>query len=147
MLSGEGFGDIPADTSEFASLGDEPKVQESMGADVLALLQAPPEGEDLQLNSKQERMLKEKALNIDTAFLDDPLAQEQMLDATKVHVRNNEMKPYRRNNAKYGCSACSKEFFTKEQVEACFFSHPEEGSEEARVLLEKAEKLKNKSAA
>lgn len=65
----------------------------------------------------------------------------------KVFVRQPKMKPYRREHAKYCCSACSKEFFTKEQVEACFFSHPEEGSEEEQLLLEKIAKLKNKSAA
>jgi hypothetical protein len=73
--------------------------------------------------------------------------QEIAPEVTEIFVRKAEMKPYRRNNAKYGCSACAREFFTKEQVEACFYSHPEEGSEEEKVLLQKITKSKVNSAA
>lgn len=134
--------------SEFASFIEQKTDVDSTGADVLALLQAPPEGENLKLNNNQEKILKEKTIQIDQALLDAVTSgQEIAPEVTEIFVRKAEMKPYRRNNAKYGCSACAREFFTKEQVEACFYSHPEEGSEEEKVLLQKITKSKVNSAA
>lgn len=35
------------------------------------------------------------------------------------------MKPFKRHDARYVCSACGKNYFTRSEVEDCFFSHPE----------------------
>ena len=118
-----------------------------MAADVLAMLQTSDSSETVALSSRQERQLDSLKINVDTEFLDTADPDAEAGAALTVYVRYPDMKPYRRNNAKYACSACSNEFFTKEQVEACFFAHPEEGSEEARALLAKGMKLAGKSAA
>ncbi|NBX18548.1 MAG: calcium-binding protein [Proteobacteria bacterium] len=130
----------------FTRDSEEPETN-AMAADVLAMLQTSDSSETVTLSSRQERQLDTLKINVDTEFLDtaDPAAESGA--ALTVYVRSPDMKPYRRNNAKYACSACSNEFFTKEQVEACFFAHPEEGSEEARALLAKGMKLAGKSAA
>ncbi len=39
--------------------------------------------------------------------------------------REPGMKPFKRHDAKYVCSVCETKFFTKSEVEECFFSHPE----------------------
>lgn len=39
--------------------------------------------------------------------------------------REPSMKPFKRHDAKYVCSACGSTFFTRSDVEECFFSHPE----------------------
>ena len=161
-LGSDDLGSAFAEASEFASVATQPEEEgsgfasmevqttdvASMGADVLALLQAPPEGENLKLNANQEKILKDKTIQIDEALLDAVTSSREIpIEVTEIFVRKAEMKPYRRNNAKYGCSACTREFFTKEQVEACFYSHPEEGSEEEKVLREKIAKNKANSAA
>lgn len=130
----------------FTRDSEEPETN-AMAADVLAMLQTSDSSETVALSTRQERQLDNLKINVDTEFLDtaDPAAEAGA--ALTVYVRSPEMKPYRRNNAKYACSACSNEFFTKEQVEACFFAHPEEGSEEARALVAKGMKLAGKSAA
>ncbi|MBM3381780.1 MAG: hypothetical protein FJY29_05005 [Betaproteobacteria bacterium] len=144
----ESLGGAFEEASEFAAIAEQPSLTDSMGADVLAILQAPPEGENLELNVKQERILKDKTIRIDTSLLESITSDTGVApEVTEVFVRKREMKPYRRNNACYTCSACARDFFTKEQVEACFYSHPEEGSDEERVLREKAEKIKGKSVA
>ncbi len=136
------------EASEFASIAEQPSLNETMGADVLAILQAPPEGENLELNSKQERLLRDKTLHLDTSLLESVTSEMSLApEVTELFVRKRDMKPYRRNNARYTCSACPRDYFTKEQVEACFYSHPEEGSEEERKLREKVEKIKAKSVA
>ncbi|NBO38065.1 hypothetical protein EBU99_05735 [bacterium] len=137
-----------AEASEFAQVAVQPDESLALGADVLALLQAPPDGEDLNINKKQEQILKDKTIKIDDELLNSMMDTKQDEGrVTAVFVRKADMKSYRRNNAKYGCSACGTEFFTKEQVEACFYAHPEEGSEEERILLEKVSNLGKKSAA
>jgi hypothetical protein len=161
-LGGDDLGSAFAEASEFASVATQPEDEgsgfasmevqttgvESMGADVLALLQAPPEGENLKLNANQEKILKDKTIQVDEALLDAVTSSREIpIEVTELFVRKAEMKPYRRNYAKYVCSACTREFFTKEQVEACFYSHPEEGSEEEKVLREKIAKNKANSAA
>jgi len=35
------------------------------------------------------------------------------------------MKPFTRADARYKCSVCSQMFFTRSEVENCFFAHPE----------------------
>jgi hypothetical protein len=147
-LGSDSLGGAFEEASEFASIAEQPSLTETMGADVLAILQAPPEGENLELDTKQHSLLKEKTVTIDNSLLDSVTSDTGMApEVTEVFVRKQDMKPYRRNNARYTCSACSKDFFTKEQVDACFYSHPEEGSEEERMLREKVEKIKAKSAA
>ena len=161
-LGADDLGSAFAEASEFASVATQPEEEgsgfasmevqtsdvASMGADVLALLQAPPEGENLKLNANQEKILKDKTIQIDEALLDAVTSSKEIpIEVAEIFVRKADMKPYRRNNAKYGCSACTREFFTKEQVEACFYSHPEEGSEEEKVLREKIAKNKANSAA
>lgn len=39
--------------------------------------------------------------------------------------REPNMKPFKRHDARYVCSACGKNYFTKSEVEECYFSHPE----------------------
>lgn len=39
--------------------------------------------------------------------------------------REPGMKPFKRHDARYVCSACGKNYFTKSEVEECYFSHPE----------------------
>jgi hypothetical protein len=38
--------------------------------------------------------------------------------------RTEKQSPFRRADAKYICTVCEKKFFTKPDVEECFFSHP-----------------------
>ncbi|MEY2988416.1 MAG: hypothetical protein RJB13_1937 [Pseudomonadota bacterium] len=135
-------------SSEFEDFGLEKETEAGLGDDVMSMLQdSYPSIESSTKKGWRSSSGKDKSkVNVD--FLDEVLgAEEDQSDYNTVFVRKEKMKPYKREYSKYCCSACSKEFFTKEQVEACFFSHPEEGSEEERVLLEKVAKLKNKSAA
>jgi hypothetical protein len=131
---------------KFSKNEEEPETN-VLAADVLALLQTSEKDNSTDLSSRQERQLDNIKINVDTEFLDQIEAGDESDGGLAVYVRRADMKPYRRNNAKYCCSACGNEFFTKEQVEACFFAHPEEGSEEARALLAKAGKVSGKSVA
>jgi len=131
----------------FNKNSEEPETN-ALAADVLALLQTTDTQENLELNTRQAKDLNTLKVNVDTDLLDKIAAKDEGEDdAGTLYLRLADMKPYRRNNAKYCCSACGNEFFTKEQVEACFFGHPEEGSEEAKVLLAKGAKIAKKSAA
>jgi len=139
---------LSLESSEFANFGSEVESQDHSGADALALLQDQPvEVDSAPQENRNSRALVNKN-RIDGDLLDELTDTDEDQGAlNKVFVRREKMKPYRRDHAKYCCSACSKEFFTQEQVEACFFSHPEEGSEEERLLLEKVAKLSNNTAA
>ena len=130
----------------FAKNTEEPETN-ALAADVLALLQTTDNEEKVDISSRQERQLDNLKISVDTELLDNISTGEDESVGFTVFVRSPDMKPYRRNNAKYCCSACGNEFFTKEQVEACFYAHPEEGSEEARALIAKGMKLSRKSAA
>jgi hypothetical protein len=144
-----GGGDLSgafSEASEFAQVAEQPETN-VLAADVLALLQTSTTDENLELSSKQTKELKSKKIEVDLDLLEKLTTDDGSANDGTVHLRKADMKSYRRNNAKYTCSACSKEFFTKEQVEACFYSHPEEGSEEARALIERAKKTSNKTAA
>lgn len=149
FMNDDTFGNALEDASAFASTAQQPDLPEEDGQDVFAMLQTPPEGEDLKLNEKHEELLQGSSLSIDSGILDNLSNEEEPhIDATSVFFRKPDMKKsYRRNNAKYCCSACGKEYFTKEQVDVCFYSHPEEGSNEAQVLLHKANKNRTKSVA
>ena len=141
-------GELTLMSSEFESLSSPNETDVGLGEDVFAMLQDSPPPTNEQRSKNKDTSQKNNKNKIEGSLLDDlPVdgGSPEMFD--KVFVRQPKMKPYRREHAKYCCSACSKEFFTKEQVEACFFSHPEEGSEEEQLLLEKIAKLKNKSAA
>lgn len=135
-----------AEASDFANVADQPETN-VLAADVLALLQTSSNDQELQLSAKDAKILKEKMVKIDENLLDAVSDAIQESAGSTVFLRKDGMKPYRRNNAKYCCSACSSEFFTKEQVEACFYSHPEEGSPEAQALLNKVKNNSKKSAA
>lgn len=136
------------ESSDFASIGNENETEAGLGEDVFAMLQDPPPKLDEGQKKQQFATSRISKNRIETDLLDDlSTADQQQDDFDKVYVRQPRMKAYRRDHAKYCCSACSKEFFTKEQVEACFYSHPEAGSEEERLLLEKIAKIKNKTAA
>jgi hypothetical protein len=134
--------------SEFADFGLENETEAGLGDEVMSMLQdSPPPIESSTMKGLSSSSGKDKN-KIDVDLLDEVIGVgEDQSDYNTVFVRTEKMKPYKREHSKYCCSACSKEFFTKEQVEACFFSHPEAGSEEERILLEKIAKLKNKSAA
>lgn len=136
-----------AEASEFAQVAEQPETN-ILAADVLALLQTSSSNEEVAMSKSHEKELSGKKINVDPDLL-DRLTETDASDESlgKVFLRKPDMKTYRRNNAKYCCSACGKEFFTKEQVEACFYAHPEEGSEEARVLLERVKKSSARTAA
>lgn len=135
-----------SEASEFAQVAEQPETN-VLAADVLALLQTSSTDQNLELSSKQTKYLKSKQIEVDLDLLEKLTTNDGSANDATVHLRKVGIKSYRRNNAKYNCSACSREFFTKEQVEACFYSHPEEGSEEARVLIERAKKTAAKTAA
>ncbi|MEN9825280.1 MAG: hypothetical protein RI953_1025, partial [Pseudomonadota bacterium] len=135
-----------AEASDFANVADQPETN-LLAADVLALLQTNQADERIEVRSNDKKILQEKSVKIDENLLDSVSEAIDESAGTTVFLRKEGMKPYRRNNAKYSCSACSSDFFTKEQVDACFYSHPEEGSEEAKALLAKVKNSPKKSVA
>jgi hypothetical protein len=135
-----------AEASDFANVAEQPETN-LLAADVLALLQTNQADERIEVTAKDKKILQEKSVKIDENLLDSVSEAINESAGTTVFLRKEGMKPYRRNNAKYSCSACSSDFFTKEQVDACFYSHPEEGSEEAKALLAKVKNSPKKSVA
>lgn len=77
------------------------------------------------------------APEVPSALADEPFANEPLADATpaapagpmrdaqgNIIYREPGMKPFKRADARYVCTACSSKYFTKNEVEQCFMDHP-----------------------
>jgi hypothetical protein len=143
----------PPDAIEDFALNESPaeSLSKNAAADVLALLQTDEigEGGDSQIDPSLSNSENKKTA-IDTNLLDQldvSTSQDNEPSDEPIAVRTASMKPYRRNNAKYCCSACNKEYFTKDQVEACFYSHPEEGLNDSESIVDEPKSFSHKTAA
>ena len=56
--------------------------------------------------------------------LEDVAREDIVLNTDGLLYRKRGQKPFKRMDAKYGCSVCNELFFTKSEVEACFEAHP-----------------------
>ena len=107
-----------------------PVVEESSGDEQVFVQPPPQEVEKSQPVAKVEENIIE--LPIPNSTPDQTPPEEEKTESAPVApvedpnllYREEDQKPFFRQDARYACSVCKNKFFTKHEVEDCFFSHP-----------------------